>query len=121
MIPASLLLILVAVGLLVLGLTSGSSGMLIGSIVSSLLAAVALVVGARQNAMARRPQRQPVPLDDLGQFDGGARFVAQPQHAGEQQFETEQQFSSEHEFSGPQFAGASHPVDDFPTAEHDFR
>jgi hypothetical protein len=54
MIPVSLLLILVAVALLALGLTSGSSGLLIASIVASLLAAVALVIGARRNAGARR-------------------------------------------------------------------
>jgi hypothetical protein len=54
MIPVSLLLILVAVTLLALGLTSGSSGLLIASIVASLLAAVALVVGARRSAGARR-------------------------------------------------------------------
>ncbi|MCU7723539.1 hypothetical protein ODJ79_07430 [Actinoplanes sp. KI2] len=53
MIVASLLLILVAVTLLVLGLTGGSSGLLIGSIVASLLAAVALIIGARRNAVAR--------------------------------------------------------------------
>lgn len=54
MIVASLLLILVAVMLLVLGLAGGSSLLLIGSIVASLLAAVALVVGARQAAGARQ-------------------------------------------------------------------
>lgn len=48
MIVGSLLLILVAVVLLVLGLKDGSSVMLTGSIAASLLAAVALVVGARQ-------------------------------------------------------------------------
>ncbi|WBB94967.1 hypothetical protein O7543_01190 [Solwaraspora sp. WMMA2080] len=53
MIVASLVLILVAVTLLVLGLASGSSLLLVGSIVASLLAAVALVVGARQAAAAR--------------------------------------------------------------------
>ncbi|WFE29383.1 hypothetical protein O7623_09410 [Solwaraspora sp. WMMD791] len=53
MIVASLLLILVAVTLLVLGLASGSSMLLVGSIVASLLAAVALVIGARQAAAAR--------------------------------------------------------------------
>src|SRR3712207_8676864 len=47
------LLILVAVTLLVLGLTNGSSALLISSIVASLLAAVALVVGARQAAASR--------------------------------------------------------------------
>jgi len=50
---ASLLLIFVAVVLLVLGLVNGSSGLLVGSIGTSLLAAVALVVGARQAATAR--------------------------------------------------------------------
>ena len=54
MIVASLLLILVAVTLLVLGLTGGSSNLLISSIVASLLAAIALVVGARQSGAARR-------------------------------------------------------------------
>ncbi|MEV0272991.1 MAG: hypothetical protein HOV71_12680 [Hamadaea sp.] len=53
MIVASLLLIVVAVVLLVTGLINGSSGMLVGSIGTSLLAAVALVVGARQAAAAR--------------------------------------------------------------------
>lgn len=53
MIVTSLPLILVAVTLLVLGLTTGSNGLLISSIAASLLAAVALVVGARQAAAAR--------------------------------------------------------------------
>ncbi|GAB3811122.1 hypothetical protein [Micromonospora zhanjiangensis] len=53
MIVASLLLILVAVTLLVLGLANGSSALLISSIAASLLAAVALVVGARQAAAGR--------------------------------------------------------------------
>ncbi|MEU5905645.1 hypothetical protein ABZ780_14855 [Micromonospora sp. NPDC047467] len=53
MIVASLLLILVAVVLLVLGLAGGSSVMLTISIGASLLAAVALVVGARQAAANR--------------------------------------------------------------------
>lgn len=54
MIVVSLLLILVAVTLLVLGLTGGSSALLIASIAASLLAAIALVVGARSAASARR-------------------------------------------------------------------
>jgi hypothetical protein len=53
MIVGSLLLILVAVTLLVMGLAAGSSVLLISSIAASLLAAVALVVGARQAAAAR--------------------------------------------------------------------
>jgi hypothetical protein len=52
-IVGSLLLILVAVTLLVLGLANGSSALLISSIAASLLAAVALVVGARQAAAGR--------------------------------------------------------------------
>lgn len=53
MIVGSLLLILVAVALLVLGLANGSSVLLVASIAASLLAAVALVVGARQAAAIR--------------------------------------------------------------------
>lgn len=53
MIVISILLILVAIALIVLGLMSASSLLLIGSIVSSLLAAVTLVVGMRQAAAAR--------------------------------------------------------------------
>ncbi|MFK3982129.1 hypothetical protein ACI2K4_17340 [Micromonospora sp. NPDC050397] len=53
MIVGSLLLILVAVALLVLGLANGSSVLLVASIAASLLAAVALVVGARQAAATR--------------------------------------------------------------------
>ncbi|MFG3555120.1 hypothetical protein ACGGAQ_12065 [Micromonospora sp. NPDC047557] len=53
MIVASLLLILVAVVLLVFGLAGGSSVLLTISIAASLLAAVALVVGARQAAANR--------------------------------------------------------------------
>ncbi|MEU4774880.1 hypothetical protein [Micromonospora sp. NPDC023644] len=53
MIVASLLLILVAVVLLVLGLAGGSSVLLTISIAASLLAAVALVAGARQAAADR--------------------------------------------------------------------
>jgi hypothetical protein len=52
-IVGSLLLILVAVTLLVLGLADGSSPLLVGSIGASLLAAIALVIGARQAAAAR--------------------------------------------------------------------
>jgi hypothetical protein len=52
-IPASLLLILVAVVMLGLGLVRGSNAFLVGSIAASLLAAVALVVGTRRAAAAR--------------------------------------------------------------------
>lgn len=70
MIVASLLLILVAVVLLVLGLTDGSSGLLVGSIGTSLLAAVALVVGARQAAAARAAAGVLDDEDEDEQFDG---------------------------------------------------
>ncbi|SCE67940.1 hypothetical protein GA0070216_101323 [Micromonospora matsumotoense] len=53
MLVASLLLILVAVVLLVLGLVDGSSTLLTSSLAASLLAAVALVTGARQAAATR--------------------------------------------------------------------
>ncbi len=65
MIVVSLLLILVAVILLGFGLTGGASSLLIGSIVASLLAAVALVISARQNARLLRPGVEPDLLDDL--------------------------------------------------------
>jgi hypothetical protein len=52
-VPGSLLLILAAVALLGLGLVRGSNAFLVGSIAASLLAAVALVVGARRSAAAR--------------------------------------------------------------------
>jgi len=59
MIVASLLLILVAVALLVIGLSGGSSSLLIASIVASLFAAVTLVIGARQSANARQAAGAP--------------------------------------------------------------
>jgi len=52
-IVGSLLLIVVAVGLLVVGLLQGSDALLVASIGASLLAAVALIVGGRQAAAAR--------------------------------------------------------------------
>lgn len=66
MIVASLVLILGAVALLVLGLVNGSSGLLVGSIGTSLLAAVALVVGVRQVASARTGVEQ----EEAEQFNG---------------------------------------------------
>ncbi len=87
MIPASLLLILVAVTLLALGLTGGSSTLLISSIVASLLAALALVIGARQTAGARRaaeaqepasPEFADAPEPD---FAAAPEFVAEPDFA----------------------------------------
>lgn len=53
MIVASLLLIVVAVALLMLGLVDGANGYLVGSIVASLLASLALIVGGRQYAARR--------------------------------------------------------------------
>jgi clumping factor A len=80
MIVGSLLLILVAVTLLVLGLAAGSSTLLISSIVTSLLAAVALVVGARHAAGTRRAQSGvPEPLAvDLDDDPGPAAPVEEP-------------------------------------------
>ena len=57
MIVGSLLLILVAVVLLGVGLAQGSNPLLIGSIAASLLAAIALVVGARQAIASRVDER----------------------------------------------------------------
>jgi clumping factor A len=54
MIVVSLLLIFVAVVLLAVGLAGGSGVLLISSIVASLLAAIALVIGARRTAAVRR-------------------------------------------------------------------
>ncbi|MEO3747345.1 hypothetical protein [Plantactinospora sp. B5E13] len=71
MIVGSLLLILVAVTLLVLGLAIGSSGLLISSIAASLLAAVALVVGARQAATGRGGLVGDEPFGDDGMAVGG--------------------------------------------------
>lgn len=59
MIVASLLLIPVAVLFLALGLVNGSSSLLITSIVVSLLAAVALVIGTRQAASRRAGGKGP--------------------------------------------------------------
>jgi hypothetical protein len=60
MIVVSVVLIVVAVALLVLGVAGGSSTLLISSIVASLLAAIALVIGVRQTAV-RRAVAAPVP------------------------------------------------------------
>jgi hypothetical protein len=69
-IVASLLLIVGAVVLLVLGLVNGSSALLVGSIGTSLLAAVALVVGARQAAVARTDLRYELEEQDAGEDSG---------------------------------------------------
>ncbi|WP_213453991.1 hypothetical protein [Rhizomonospora bruguierae] len=79
MIVGSLLLILVAVGLLVFGLAQGSSALLVGSIVASLLAAVALVVGARQAAAARAGARdEPFPGGHAPEDEDADGPVVQP-------------------------------------------
>jgi hypothetical protein len=82
MIPVSLLLILVAVTLLVLGLTGGSSNLLISSIVASLLAAVALVISARQTA-AKRVAEEPAPEFAAPEFepDPAPTYAAEPEFA----------------------------------------
>lgn len=83
MIPVSLLLILVAVTLLVLGLTGGSSNLLISSIVASLLAAVALVIGARQTA-TKRAAEEPAPEFPTApepEYPAEPAYVAEPEFA----------------------------------------
>jgi hypothetical protein len=109
MIVASLLLILVAVTLLVLGLTGGSSGLLIASIAASLLAAIALVAGARSASSARRAAQTRADLageadpafDAESDFSGSGRSSAPP---------------SEYEYAGP--AG---PDPDYAgPADHDY-
>ena len=65
MIAGGLLLILVAVALLGTGLARGNDAVLVGSIAASLLAAIALVIGARQDAAA--------PADDPARFDNDVR------------------------------------------------
>jgi len=52
MIVGSILLILVAVGLLVGGVVDGSNPLIVGSMATTIIAAVALVVGVRQSAAA---------------------------------------------------------------------
>lgn len=63
MIVGSLLLIVLAVGVLVLGLLQGSDALLVASIGASLLAAVALIVGGRQAAAARSRVGRQVPSE----------------------------------------------------------
>jgi hypothetical protein len=60
MIAASLLLILAAAGMLVVGLVKGSDPMLYGSIVASVLAAVTLVAGVRRVARRREEEEAPI-------------------------------------------------------------
>jgi hypothetical protein len=67
MIVASLALILVAVTLLVLGLANGSSQLLVASIGASLVAAIALVIGARQAAAARAALDDTTDATDAGE------------------------------------------------------
>jgi hypothetical protein len=86
-IVASLVLILGAVVLLVLGLISGSSGLLVGSIGTSLLAAVALVVGVRQAGAARAAAG----LDDEDeQFDSDEVEEWSHRSAGQRSYQEEE-------------------------------
>lgn len=62
MIPASLLLILAAAGMLVVGLVKGSDPMLYGSIVASVLAAWTLVAGVRRVARRREEEEESAPV-----------------------------------------------------------
>jgi len=73
----SLLLIFAAIGLAVLGVVDASNALLIGSIAASLLAAVGLVVGARQAAAdaigdVPRVPAEPAPAQRLAPVGGGA-------------------------------------------------
>jgi hypothetical protein len=124
MIVASLLLILVAVTLLVLGLTGGSSNLLISSIVASLLAAVALVIGARQSASTRRAAEAGPAQPDFDEPEPrGAepRFAESPfaeppfgQPSFAQQEFAQQEFAQQ-EFAEPHFAAErAADDDDFP-------
>ena len=120
MIPVSLLLILVAVVLLALGLTSGSSGLLIASIVASLLAAVALVIGARRTAGARRATTGR-PVAPGAEPAAGEADVPSPEFAAE--FAAAQAAASAPTASagGEAFAadsGTPAPGTDYPTVEH---
>ncbi|GIJ77762.1 hypothetical protein SAMN05443287_111142 [Micromonospora phaseoli] len=86
MIVISLALILVAVVLLVLGLAGGSSALLVISIAASLLAAVALVTGARQAAAGRAPTQDGAPVGQPAEPAGPAAPVGRepgipPQYA----------------------------------------
>jgi hypothetical protein len=93
-IVGSLLLIVVAVGLLVVGLLQGVDALLVASIGASLLAAVALIVGGRQAAAARSSRAGRIgrqvpsderydPFESRLDGDGGvARETRQPVGAG---------------------------------------
>jgi hypothetical protein len=111
MIVASLLLILVAVTLLVLGLVGGSSSLLISSIVASLLAAVALVIGARQASAARRATA--VPAGD------GLRPPRHPGAAEDALFEREPAPPADDDFDEPDrsaaYAAGSRDTDEYLT------
>jgi clumping factor A len=111
MIPASVLLILVAVTLLVLGLAGGSSTLLIGSIVASLLAAVALVIGARHAASQRRAAGTPdgltVDMDDVSPPPASARAApsaARSRRAGSDFSPSDDQDA---DFAGSNYAASS--------------
>jgi hypothetical protein len=80
-IAGSLLLILGAVALLVLGLVRGSNPYLVGSIVASLLAAIALVAGSRQTSADReRDEEKPVRGYDDGDLREGPVITVQEGH-----------------------------------------
>ena len=72
MVTGSILLVLVAAGLLVVGLFRGSDPYFYGSIVASVLAALALIVGVRQLSAARMPD------DDFDVGRGDTELVVPP-------------------------------------------
>ena len=72
MVTGSILLVIVAASLLVVGLFRGSDPYFYGSIVASVLAALALVVGVRQLPAARMPD------DDFDVGRGDTELVVPP-------------------------------------------
>jgi hypothetical protein len=136
MIPASVPLILVAVVCLAIGLVRGSSSLLIASIVASLLAAVALVIGARQRPATRHPaapessddfepppppRTTGAPSDAHDSAPAGGAFAADSGFAGESAdapFAPGAARAGESFASGPSRAGEPFAADSSEAAEY---
>lgn len=80
MIVASLLLIVVAVTLLLIGLIDGANGYLVGSIAASLLASLSLIVAGRQHAARRVMTPAPTLTPTPGHTRGTHRVVSWADH-----------------------------------------
>jgi hypothetical protein len=78
----SLVLILVAIGLLVAGLVQGANGMLVASIAASLLAAVALIIGGRRTAGAALRENGRAPLEHTRSRASAAADDVEPDEVG---------------------------------------